>query len=73
MLCWHILAGEIDAAHACRAAQVTLVDKSDRFVFKPLLYELINGAAKLEEVAPRYSQLLQPYTTSFVQVGLTPE
>ena len=50
------------------AAQVTLVDKSDRFVFKPLLYELINGAAKLEEVAPRYSQLLQPYATSFVQV-----
>lgn len=47
---------------------MTLVDKSDRFVFKPLLYELINGAARLEEVAPRYSQLLGSYTTSFVQV-----
>ena len=52
------------------SAQVTLVDKSERFVFKPLLYELINGAARLEEVAPRYSQLLGPYTTSFVQVHL---
>lgn len=26
-------------------SQVTLVDQSDRFVFKPLLYELINGTA----------------------------
>ena len=52
---------------------MTLVDKSDRFVFKPLLYELINGAAQLEEVAPRYTQLLQPYTTAFVQVHTPPQ
>ena len=50
--------------------QVTLVDKSERFVFKPLLYELINGAAKVEEVAPLYTSLLGSYTTNFVQVML---
>ena len=50
--------------------QVTLVDKSERFVFKPLLYELINGAAKTEEVAPLYTQLLDSSSTTFVQVGL---
>ena len=37
-------------------------------MFKPLLYELINGAAKTEEVAPLYTQLLNSSSTSFVQV-----
>jgi hypothetical protein len=50
--------------------QVTLVDQSDRFVFKPLLYELLNGAATESEVAPSYLQLLQPYPlVRYLQVG----
>jgi NADH dehydrogenase FAD-containing subunit len=48
--------------------QVTLIDQSDRFVFKPLLYELLNGAASADEVAPTFSQLLAPYSVNFVQV-----
>ena len=48
--------------------QVTLIDQSERFVFKPLLYELVNGAAGAEEVAPPFVQLLAPYSVSFIQV-----
>ncbi|KAK9823219.1 hypothetical protein WJX72_001145 [[Myrmecia] bisecta] len=47
--------------------QVTLIDKNDRFVFKPLLYELINGAASVEEVAPPFQELLAPYAVNFIQ------
>jgi len=47
--------------------RVTLVDKSDRFVFKPLLYELLNGGATDEEVAPSFAQLLAPYDVRFVR------
>lgn len=48
--------------------QITLVDKSDRFVFKPLLYELVNGTAQSWEVAPTFAQLLAPYPIQFIQV-----
>jgi hypothetical protein len=51
-----------------RFSQITLVDQSDRFVFKPLLYELINGTAAPWEVAPRFEQLLGPYSVTFLQV-----
>lgn len=47
--------------------QVTLIDQSERFVFKPLLYELLTGAASDDEVAPPFSQLLAPYPVAFVQ------
>jgi NADH:ubiquinone reductase (non-electrogenic) len=40
---------------------VTLVEQADRFTFKPLLYELLTGAAGLGEVAPPYAELLAPY------------
>lgn len=53
---------------AClHAAQVTLIDQSDRFVFKPLLYELVSGAASEEEVAPSFSRLLAPFPITFLQ------
>ena len=47
--------------------QVTLVDQGERFVFKPLLYELLNGTAQPWEVAPTFAQLLAPYPVRFVQ------
>lgn len=53
-------------------AQITLVDKSDRFVFKPLLYELLNGGADEAEVAPPFLQLLAPYPVRYVQVSAGP-
>lgn len=53
-----------------RKPQVTLIDQSERFVFKPLLYELLNGGASADEVAPPFSQLLAPYSVNFIQVSL---
>lgn len=47
---------------------MTLIDQHDRFVFKPLLYELISGTAADDEVAPSYSRLLAPYAITFLQV-----
>ncbi len=38
--------------------EITLVDKSDRFVFLPLLYEVVTGDLQSWEVAPYYSELL---------------
>lgn len=49
------------------APQVTLIDQGDRFVFKPLLYELLTGAATADEVAPTFSRLLAPYPITFLQ------
>jgi hypothetical protein len=48
--------------------RVTLIDQGERFVFKPLLYELLNGTAQPWEVAPTFAQLLAPYPVQFVQV-----
>ncbi len=38
--------------------KITLIDKSDRFVFLPLLYELCVEDASLDEVAPTFKSLL---------------
>lgn len=55
-------------ACCCGRAQITLVDQGERFIFKPLLYELLNGTAAAWEVAPTFAQLLAPYPIQFVQV-----
>eukprot|EP00210_Caulerpa_lentillifera_P001118 g1079.t1 len=47
--------------------QVTLIDQSDRFVFKPLLYEVLEGTADEMEVAPYFRDLLAPFQTRFLQ------
>lgn len=38
--------------------EITLVDQRDRFVFAPLLYELLTGELQAWEVAPDYAELL---------------
>ena len=38
--------------------KITLIDKSDRFLFTPLLYELLTGEMQAWEIAPPYSELL---------------
>ncbi|MEW5307792.1 MAG: hypothetical protein WDW36_010168 [Sanguina aurantia] len=47
--------------------QVTLVDQSTQFVFKPLLYDLLSGTASASEVAPTFAQLLAPYPVRYIQ------
>lgn len=46
---------------------IQLIDKKDRFVFLPLLYELCVGDASLEEVAPTYKSLLRNTNVEFLQ------
>lgn len=50
--------------------QVTLIDQSERFVFKPLLYDFVAGTAKAWEVAPYFQQLLAPYNINFLQARI---
>jgi NADH dehydrogenase len=41
------------------AADVTLVNDSDRFLFTPMLYEYLSGEVEEWHIAPRYSELLE--------------
>ncbi|NMG57186.1 NAD(P)/FAD-dependent oxidoreductase [Geitlerinema sp. P-1104] len=45
--------------------QIIVIDKTDRFEFSPLLYELISGELEAWEVAPPYLQLLRNERISF--------
>jgi len=47
--------------------KITLVDKNDRFLFTPLLYELLTGEMQSWEIAPSYSELLEGTEIEFVQ------
>ncbi|XP_008813033.2 alternative NAD(P)H-ubiquinone oxidoreductase C1, chloroplastic/mitochondrial isoform X3 [Phoenix dactylifera] len=50
-----------------RKPQVLLVDQSDRFVFKPLLYELLSGEVDDWEIAPSFTDLLRNTSVQFVK------
>ena len=47
--------------------EIILVDQSDRFVFSPLLYELLTRELQTWEIAPPYSELLQGTGIQFYQ------
>ncbi|MEN9231648.1 MAG: NAD(P)/FAD-dependent oxidoreductase [Thermostichus sp. DG02_5_bins_236] len=47
--------------------QITLVDRQERFVFSPLLYELLTEEMEDWEVAPRFRDLLSSESVQFVQ------
>ncbi|XP_065874201.1 alternative NAD(P)H-ubiquinone oxidoreductase C1, chloroplastic/mitochondrial isoform X2 [Euphorbia lathyris] len=47
--------------------QVLLVDQSEHFVFKPMLYELLSGEVDAWEIAPRFSDLLASTGVLFLQ------
>ncbi|MBD1910012.1 NAD(P)/FAD-dependent oxidoreductase [Leptolyngbya sp. FACHB-8] len=46
---------------------VILIDPQERFVFKPLLYELLTDELTEDSVCPTYKELLQGSNVSFVQ------
>lgn len=50
------------------APKITLVDPKDRFVFVPLLTDFVLDQVLLDEVAPRFSELL-PQTSGSVDSG----
>ncbi|KAI5070484.1 hypothetical protein GOP47_0014827 [Adiantum capillus-veneris] len=52
---------------ADKKPEVLVVDQSDRFVFKPLLYELLSKEVDVWEVAPSFKDLLNGTNISFQQ------
>ena len=53
-----------------RRPEIVLVDRGDRFVFLPLLYELMTGELQSWEVAPPFSELLVGTQIRFVQASV---
>ena len=47
--------------------EIVLIDKNDRFLFSPLLYELLTGEMESWEVAPLYQDLLENTGIRFYQ------
>uniref|UniRef100_A0A2P2LBM0 demethylphylloquinone reductase n=1 Tax=Rhizophora mucronata TaxID=61149 RepID=A0A2P2LBM0_RHIMU len=47
--------------------QVLLVDQSEHFVFKPMLYEVLSGEVDAWEIAPRFRDLLANTGVQFFQ------
>ncbi|MEJ1929801.1 NAD(P)/FAD-dependent oxidoreductase [Nostoc sp. NIES-2111] len=54
-------------AHEHYPRSVILIDKNERFCFKPLLYEYFDGEMNTVQVVPRYSELLKGSGVIFVQ------
>lgn len=50
--------------------QITLVEQKDRFLFSPLLYELITGELQAWEIAPSYQKLLANKDIQFHQAKI---
>ncbi|CAI5465349.1 unnamed protein product [Closterium sp. Yama58-4] len=53
-----------------RRPQVLLVDQSERFVFKPLLYELLSQDVTVWEIAPKFTDVLRSTQVAFLQDGV---
>ncbi|MEO0490945.1 MAG: NAD(P)/FAD-dependent oxidoreductase [Cyanobacteria bacterium P01_A01_bin.123] len=49
---------------------IVLVDQRDRFLFSPLLYELLTGELQTWEIAPPYEELLATTTVRFHQADI---
>lgn len=47
--------------------EITLVDRSDRFLFSPLLYELVAGEMQTWEIAPPFVELLEDTEIEFTR------
>jgi NADH dehydrogenase len=51
--------------------EIVLVDRSDRFLFSPLLYELMTGELQAWEIAPPFEELLAGTGVRFYQSEVT--
>ncbi|MGJ5675124.1 MAG: NAD(P)/FAD-dependent oxidoreductase [Nostochopsis sp.] len=51
--------------------EIVLVDQSDRFVFSPLLYELLTGELQTWEIAPPFAELLKDTGVRFYQAAVS--
>ena len=51
--------------------EILLIDQRDRFLFSPLLYELVTGALQTWEIAPPFTELLANTGIRFVQAQVS--
>ncbi|MFQ4142814.1 NAD(P)/FAD-dependent oxidoreductase [Chlorogloeopsis sp. ULAP02] len=51
--------------------EIVLVDQSDRFLFSPLLYELLTGELQSWEIAPPFEELLKDTGVRFYQATVS--
>lgn len=51
--------------------EITIIDKNDRFLFSPLLYELITEEMQSWEIAPHYADLLANTPIKYIQDTVT--
>lgn len=54
-----------------RSPEIILIDKNDRFLFSPLLYELVTGEMQTWEIAPPFAELLADTGIIFNQACVT--
>jgi NADH dehydrogenase len=54
-----------------RSPEIVLIDKNDRFLFSPLLYELVTGEMQTWEIAPPFEELLSDTGILFYQASVT--
>ncbi|MEL6578618.1 MAG: NAD(P)/FAD-dependent oxidoreductase [Cyanobacteria bacterium J06621_12] len=67
-------AGLFTALHLCHknyGLPVVLIDKAERFIFKPLLYELLSTEMTIDQVSPLYEELLFRCNVTYVQDQVT--
>jgi demethylphylloquinone reductase len=51
--------------------EIVLIDQSDRFLFSPLLYELVTGELQSWEIAPPFEEILADTKINFYQDRIT--
>jgi NADH:ubiquinone reductase (non-electrogenic) len=57
--------------NASEPVEIVLMDQRDRFLFAPLLYELVTGELQTWEIAPPYGELLENTTVRFIQSAVS--
>lgn len=56
---------------ASEKPEILLIDQRDRFLFVPLLYELVTGELQTWEIAPPFTELLENTGIRFMQAKVT--
>ncbi|MEC4986457.1 MAG: NAD(P)/FAD-dependent oxidoreductase [Oscillatoria sp. PMC 1068.18] len=56
---------------AANKPEIVLIDKSDRFLFSPLLYELVTGELQTWEIAPPFAEILAETDVCFHRAYVT--
>lgn len=51
--------------------EIVLIDRHDRFVFLPLLYELVSGELQSWEIAPPFTEILAETRVRFIRAEVT--